>query len=269
MSHSQLDTARINKATSWMLHALKIVLGDQSIRRYIILYYYPTLVNKSKKCIRTFDAFVAKGTTREDKANNIRKYCSKMCSKPEFVVFTASNIQRNRYDNETHFQSYIIDNTLKQLIVIDPAYNSQAENGTGIYEAEISHSIIIPFFHRKKYIVQFVSLSTPAQLDTGDVFCQSWSLYLLIVMMRDSQYQRNLTVEIPLTQLDKYDMLLAFYRQIFTDMPELQDNLRVEYEGEILESRGPNRLTKLEKEELLSVDAVELLMILTKYEMKQ
>ena len=87
-------------------------------------------------------------------------------------------------------------------------------------------------------------------------------------MMQDNMYQHNLTFDIPLTQLDKYDMLLAFYRQIFTDMPELQDNLRVEYEGEILESRGPNRLTKLEKEELLKFDAVELLMILTKYEMK-
>ena len=63
-------------------------------------------------------------------------------------------------------------------------------------------------------------------------------------------------------------MLLAFYRQICTDMPELQENLRVEYEGEIMESRGPNRLKKLEKEALLQVDPVELLLGLTKYEMK-
>ena len=41
-----------DKAVSWMLHALKIVLGDESIRRYIILYYYPTITNPSKKCIR-------------------------------------------------------------------------------------------------------------------------------------------------------------------------------------------------------------------------
>ena len=51
-------------------------------------------------------------------------------------------------------------------------------------------------------------------------------------------------------------------------MPELGENLQVEYEGEILESRGPNRLTKLEKEALLNFDPVELLIGLTKYEMK-
>ena len=256
------------QSVSWLLHALKIVLGDESIRRYIILYYHPGLLNTSKKCIRTFNAFVEKGTTREDKANEIRKYCTKMCRKEEIVVFTASNIQRNRYDNETHFQSYIIDNTLKKLIVIDPAYNQHNENGSGIYEAEVSHTVIVPFFQRKKYTVQFVTLSTPAQIDTDDVFCQSWSLYILLSMMQNGSYLRDNAFDIPETQLDKYDMLLAFYRQIFTDMPELQENLRVEYEGEILESRGPNRLKKLEKEALLQVDPVEILLGLTKYEMK-
>ena len=51
-------------------------------------------------------------------------------------------------------------------------------------------------------------------------------------------------------------------------MPELRENLQVEYEGEILESRGPNKLSKLEKEILLKFDPVDLLLGLTKYEMK-
>ena len=67
-----------DKAVSWMLHALKIVLGDESIRRYIILYYYPTITNPSKKCIRTFDAFVESAKKREEKANEIRKYCNRI-----------------------------------------------------------------------------------------------------------------------------------------------------------------------------------------------
>ena len=63
-------------------------------------------------------------------------------------------------------------------------------------------------------------------------------------------------------------MLLTFYRQLFVDMPEFGENLRVEYEGEILESRGPTRLPKLEKEALLRFDPVVILMALSKYEMK-
>ena len=116
-------TTNQDKAVSWMLHALKIVLGDESIRRYIILYYYPTITNPSKKCIRTFDAFVESAKKREEKSNEIIKYCNKMSRKTDMVVFTASNIQRTKCDNETHFQSYIINNTTKKLSIIDPAYD--------------------------------------------------------------------------------------------------------------------------------------------------
>ena len=50
-------------------------------------------------------------------------------------------------------------------------------------------------------------------------------------------------------------------------MPELGDNLRAEYEGEILENRGPNKPTKTEKENFLKFDPVHLLMDMSKYEM--
>jgi|AntAceMinimDraft_18_1070375.scaffolds.fasta_scaffold97362_2 hypothetical protein len=263
MSHQQ------EKAVGWMLHALKIVLGDESIRRYIILYYYPTISNASKKCIRTFDAFVETGKKREDKANEIRKYCTKICTKPDKIVFTASNIQKTPCDNETHFQSYIIDNNLKHVSVIDPAYDSSKQNNFGIYFAEISIEVIVPFFQRKGYTTEFVSLVTPAQIDVGDVFCQSWTLYILLAMLKQNEYLTTNTFDIPKDQLDKYDMLLCFYHQIFTDMPELHENLQVEYKGEILESRGPNRLTKIEKEYLLKFDPIELLFGLTKYEMQK
>lgn len=259
-----MDMTHQEKAVSWMLHALKILLGDESIRRYIILYYFPRFANSSKKCIRTFDAFVEVGKKRADKANEILRYCNRMSTKPGTVVFTASNIQRNRCDNETHFQSYIIDNDLKRLFVIDPAFDSRA----GIYTAEISHDVIVPFYTRKGYDTCFVSLSTPAQINVDDVFCQSWTLYILLAKLHRDEYKINSRFDIPHDQLDKYDMLIAFYRQLFTDMPELGENLRIEYEGEILESRGPNRLLKIEKEALLKFDPVTVLMSLSKYEMK-
>jgi hypothetical protein len=90
----------------------------------------------------------------------------------------------------------------------------------------------------------------------------------LLAKLKQNEYFKNNTFEVPEDQLDKYDMLLSFYRQIFTDMPELRENLHIEYEGEILESRGPNRISKSEKEILLKFDPVDLLLGLTKYEMK-
>lgn len=256
------------KAISWVLHSIKIVLGDESIRRYIILFYNHEITNKGKKYIRTFDAFVQKGKTRQDKADTIIKYCEDICKKKDIVVFTATNIQQNRFDNETHFQSYIVDNNVKKLLVSDPAYDITKEGESGIYMAEVSNEVIIPFFANKGYNTCFVQLTSPAQVCEGDVFCQSWSLYILLQKLKNKEYIHDISLEIPDKQINKYDMLLCFYKQIFTDMPELGDNLRTEYEGEILDNRGPSKPTKTEKEHFLRFDPIELLMDMSKYEMK-
>ena len=256
------------KAISWLLHAIKILFGDESIRRYIILHYNKSLKNNKTSDVRTFDAFVKKGATRDEKANEIIHFCDKKIKKRGTVVFTASNIQRDKYDNETHFQTYIIDNSTKKIFIIDPAYDPKKENNAGIYMAEVTNEVIVPFFQSKKYETSFVKLSSPAQINEGDVFCQSWSLYILLEKLKNKEYACDLSFAVPRQQLDKYDMLLRFYKQVFTDMPELCENLKVEYEAEILECRGPGRPTKAEKQEFLSYNPTELLMEMTKYEMK-
>jgi len=256
------------KAISWLLHSLKIILGDESIRRYIILFYNPKITNSGKKYIKTFDAFVEKGETREQKAEKITEYCRGIFQKKGVIVFTATNIQVDKFDNETHYQSYIVDNNNQQLIVIDPAYDSTKENNAGIYMAEVSNEVVIPFFQSKGYTIHFINLTSPAQISAGDVFCQSWSLYILLQKIKKSEYVQNIHFEVPESQLDKYDMLLQFYKQIFNDMPELRDNLKTEYEAEIMESRGPSAPASKEKESFLSVDPADLLLSMTKYEMK-
>jgi hypothetical protein len=256
------------EAISWLLHSIKILLGDESIRRYIILKYNPQVTNQSKKCIRTFNAFVEKGKTREDKATKIIAFCDEMSQRKNTIVFTATNIQKDKFDNETHYQSYILDNDAKKLLIIDPAYDKTKEGKAGIYMAEVSSEVIIPFFQAKGYKTQFMDLSTPAQVCDGDVFCQSWSLYILLQKIKNNEYNKNISFRIPQDQIEKYNMLLEFYKQIFTDMPELCDNLKTEYEAEILESRGPRAPTKVQKKGILAFDPIDLLKKMTKYEMK-
>ena len=255
-------------AISWLLHSIKIVFGDESIRRYIIVKYNDKLTNKAKKYIRTFDAFVKTGKTREDKANEIRKFCEQVSERAGTVVFTATNIQKNKLDNETHFQSYILDNENKKLLVIDPAYDKSKERSAGIYMAEVSNEVVMPLFESKGYVCDFVPLSSPAQICDGDVFCQSWSLYILLQKIKKNEFLYNTSFDIPDEQLDKYDMLLGFYKQIFTYLPELADNLKTEYEAEIVEAKGPNAPKRAQKESMLSFDPVELLLDMTKFEMK-
>ena len=48
---------------SWLLHSIKILLGDESIRRYIIIKKFPTLKRQLVKDIRTFNPFL-QGKTR-------------------------------------------------------------------------------------------------------------------------------------------------------------------------------------------------------------
>lgn len=242
-------------AISWLLHSIKILLGDESIRRYIILKYNPEL--KYKNHIKTFDAFIKSGKTREHKNKEIKKYLQAISRlKKDIVVFTATNVQQDKEDIETHFQSFIVDNNNKKVYGIDPAYNKNEEDFIGIYYAEILHETIKPFFENKQYQFHLVRLSRPAQTTTDDVFCQSWSLLILLKIMENKDYEKDVEIYIPSNKIDKYRMLLEFYKQIFIDMPELVDNLKAEYEGSINDFP-----------ELLEFDVGTLLMSMDKYDM--
>jgi hypothetical protein len=254
-------------AISWLLHSIKILLGDESIRRYIILKYNPELKNNNH--IKTFDAFVKPGKTREHKNKEIKKYLETISKlKKDIVVFTATNVQQNEEDNETHFQSFIVDNNTKKVYGIDPAYDKKEEDFIGIYYAEILHDVIKPFFEAKDYEFNLVRLSRPAQTTTEDVFCQSWSLMILLKLIENKDYENDVEFEIPSKKLDKYNMLLEFYKQIFTDMPELLGNLKAEYEGSINDCNNDVCPSEDEKPELLEFDASTLLMSMKKDDMK-
>jgi hypothetical protein len=251
-------------AISWLLHSIKILLGDQGIRRYIILHYNPTLKHPLEKDIRTFDAFVKPGKTRADKNKEIETYLKYVIKlKKDIVVFTATNVQQHDKDMETHFQSYIVDNDNKCVYVIDPAFNKNKENFVGIYYAEVTHEVIKPFFEKNHYEIKFVRLTKPAQTTTDDVFCQSWSLLILLNLLNNKNYENDFEFDIPSTKLEKYDMLLEFYKTIFRHMPELRGNLKVEYDGSIKDFG----FDKEDEKELLSYDPYDLLISMKKSNM--
>jgi len=252
-------------AISWLLHSIKILLGDESIRHYIIVHYFPELKYKLKKHIRTFDAFVPKRSTRRDKYDKITQYLESIENlQKDVVVFTATNVQQHEQDNETHFQSFIVDNEKKQVYVIDPALDKKKPNHFGIYYPEITIELIKPHFEEKGYDVNFIQLSRPAQTTTNDVFCQSWSLIILLEMLTDNNYEKNEEYKIPDRKGDKYAILLEFYKGIFMEMPELIENLNEEYVGTIKEL--PIRKTEIN--ELLRYDPYRLLQSMTKEDMK-
>jgi hypothetical protein len=273
-------------AISWTLHALKIVIGDESIREEILMHYHPELhkglltklrrINHGKQHIRTFNAFVkqTKNDTSfddalEKKKEDMRDYLSEIVKLDGTIVFTATNMQRDADDFETHFQTFIVDNDNKTVLAIDPAYNktvlrTNKKNNIlapmqGIYYAEVTHEVIKPFFEKEKpdYDFRIVPLSHPAQIAFDDVFCQSWSLFILDSLLSN----RVAEFEIPDNQIDKYDMILRFYKRMFNDIPTLKEYLKNEYKGEIIDNYGKTST-------LLKANPAKILMAMTKSDMK-
>jgi hypothetical protein len=161
-----------------------------------------------------------------------------------------------------------VDNNDNKVYGIDPAYDKDKEDFIGIYYAEVTHESIKPFLESKGYEFKFIPLSRPAQSTTNDVFCQSWSLLILLDMLQNNRYKNpNVEFKIPRTKPERYQMLLDFYKDIFIhSMPELLDNLQEEYIGSIKESDecddendDDNCLTKKQKKELLKVNVGDLL----------
>jgi hypothetical protein len=277
-------------AISWVLHALKIVMGDESIRQEILLHYHPSLHRGNitalkridprkhgKEHVFTFNAFVKTEDTDdsfevaiERKRSEIRKYLSEIIEMKGTIVFTATNIQQYAEDYETHFQTFIVDNAEKTVLAIDPAYDKTVLKpnakkkilapNQGIYYAEVTHEVIKPFFQENApdYDFKLVPLSHPAQIAFDDVFCQSWSLYILDSLLTDPETEE---FNIPATQIEKYGMILGFYKRIFKDIPTLKNYLKVEYDGEIVDNFG-------EDSELLEENPAKILMEMTKKDME-
>lgn len=273
--------------SSWVLHALKIILGDESIRQQILLHYHPELhkgnitklksVGNKQNHVKTFNAFIEPGKTREDKFEKIRIFLRTVIKLKGTVVFTASNIQYDEDDVETHYQTFIVDNDAKRVYIIDPA-NDRTVNkndakykksktilvsGQGIYYAQVAHEIIKTFFEQNTdYIVELVQLSYPAQIIENDVFCQSWSLYILDQLLENDAYKKSTVVKIPETQINKYDKILGFYKRIIRNIPNLSEYLTAEYVGEIQDC------VDCPQEALLNVDPVKFVLGMTKADMK-
>jgi hypothetical protein len=275
---------------SWVLHALKVVLGYESIRQDILLHYHPNLHhgnienlekigynrNHIKAHVKTFDAFIEPGKTRELKVKKIENFLKKIVNMDGTIVFTASNIQRDEDDMETHYQTFIVDNAEKKVYMIDPANDRTVDkndkkykrsskilvSGQGVYYAEVAHHVIKPFFEENTdYSVELVQLSHPAQISEDDVFCQSWSLFILNTLITNDEYRKSHVFDIPEEQINKYGMILKFYKRIFIDIPALGPVLKEEYIDII------NNCDDCSRAELLKIDPVKFLRSMTKADM--
>ena len=254
-------------ACSWILYAMREMMGMEHVRKLIIKTLFPNIKNSRK--LRTFDAFQQYDhPPYDDKAVEILDYCLSIIDKKKYVVFTASNIQKNSKDDETHYQSFIVDNKRKKLYIIDPSYNPNTPSGYGIYEPEIAIDVIMPFFKLRKYETNFIKMTNPAQTDTNDVFCQSWSLYITLeVLNMKWNKSGELIVPIPKSQKAKYNTLLKFYHKILKKVPEICKELNQLY-CNIIEENYSEISKWVNVETIIQMDATKLLFTMTSDEIE-
>lgn len=263
-------------AISWVLHSMKNTLGYENIRAEVIKQLYPFI--KNPEYIKTFDAFIEDYENKEEYTKNYNKkilemenYFNDIIDLKSYVVFSASNIEEyreNERDAETHYQTFISDNKNKILYCIDPALKQREKplknpkrplynNAYGIYYPGITINEIMPFYKKKGYKTQFISLSHAAQTDnteeSADVFCQSWSIYILLKVLENGNDDfSNIVVDIPASQNERYKILLDFYKEVIK-IPMISETLNNEYstELELYNHKDIKKLIKVIPSELL------------------
>jgi len=195
-----------NTTVSWVLYSIREIVGISSLRNQILESFLNQDIKKNIEFGRTFGS----DSKKNDLQNYLEKNMKQNKNGKRFLIF--SGINRPKY-GETHYQGFIIDYEKKCLYIADPAYTL---NGPGIYNPFLAQQQVIPLFKLHNYNTQFIITSHPCQTSTNDVFCQSWTLYLMIEFLNPI----GNIITIPLSQTKRYNILLHFYKKISVQIPE-------------------------------------------------
>ncbi len=226
-----MDTEAYNEIkNSWILFAIRDILEKTDVRNMILEREF------NSKDIYFGDSFV--GEYDYDILNKYIDYCINKVDK-NLVLFTISNSIsqcKNFEDCETHFQTVVIDKINKVIIFIDP---SRKQKGAGIYSTKASNMVIKYMKNAyPSYKIKWNPVKIPCQTNYKDVFCQSWSLYLQIlfveqILSSDFNYISLKAPVLPSKLADRYNVLLQFYKNIFSKNKLLCKYLNEAYKSDI------------------------------------
>lgn len=223
-------------AKKWALRTMRDVMGRKHVRKAILQQFVPNIENLEHS--ETFDGFRESEdpSLYKNKESQILAYCEKIRTIQPYVVFTASNIlfddvdENGKQDTQTHYQCFYVDNANQTLYVFDPSRT--ADGKEGIYEPQITKKTVGKFFRNKKYKIVFVRPTHPAQMYDSDVFCQTWSLYLLIQFFKHDR-KKDTVLHVPEKMVDKYAVIIQFYHDILDTIPEVKNELIWAYQEDL------------------------------------
>ena len=221
----QISDELFDDMTSWILYSLREIMGFNDIREKIILDFCDkNNIQNVYRRIHTVNPFRSDDT-------EVITYCNYILqdNTADIYIFTGSNLP-DPISRETHYNIFVIIKSTRNVIVIDPASKRIERKGeydvvSGIYEPYLANQTIIPFFRQYGFKCNFLQLTHPAQISESDVFCQTWTIILLLSYLP----QRNILINIPKTQPKKYQLLLDFYKLILNTNREIYDLLNKQF----------------------------------------
>jgi hypothetical protein len=232
-------------AISWLLYAVRATLGLSNVRNAILRNGI-----KNAELGPTFSS----GNTVDDVLICINKF---QTSEKRFLIFTANGeIKKSRkrqrltesYEVESHYISFILDSVHKRAIIIDPSRN---RGKPGIYNP-YAGIILEPYIKEYGYTTRWLEMSTPCQEIEEDVFCQSWTLFLVCEAFVCDK------IMIPKNQHFKYHILLRFFKELL-QVPQFSKELKISYTESINDHVAKRKLSMFDPcELLLSMNAVEM-----------
>jgi hypothetical protein len=214
-----------NIAISWILYALRVTCGLTTVRNHILNKKINKLGKYSKNEIMYGQTF-----TQGNKFSDIHKMVYDFQGSDKcFLIFTSNgeimknNRKRVRFsDIESHYVSFIIDKKNMIATIIDPSRN----NGKiGIYNPYIGIEMQ-PFFEELGYKTKWLETTSPCQINYHDVFCQSWTMYLIYKFMKNDMIDEK--IYIPKNQSKKYSKLLDFFKNLSSD-ENFSNELKISY----------------------------------------
>jgi hypothetical protein len=174
------------------------------------------------------------------------------------VVFHGINPPQS---GETHYQTFLLDFETHTALVIDPAMTWKKSQGKyiqepGTYKPFLALNTLLPFLKTHSFETSFMRTTHPCQDCEDDIFCQSWTMYVLVQFLCQ---RRTQPITIPCDQVKRYRILLRFFQQIFSLIPELCDELSAIYIHNMKHHRAivkdiPKQERKQYREYMASID---------------
>jgi hypothetical protein len=197
---------------SWVIYSIRRTIGEADVRNELLSHYLP---KDSKRVLGPTFVLIYKGKKSEEDQQRkyyaeIEKYLDKITKptqKGKTFLFTVANPPSLEGPPETHYQTVVVVNSdSPSATFIDPAHLPDGKEG--IYAPYAVTDCVRPFLERKGYSTQWLPVTHAAQTDEEDVFCQSWSLYLL----KEHILRPMAPVQVPSSQSERYKTILDFWK---------------------------------------------------------